>query len=76
MLGFRNSFVSFVVGIFASVGVYADEGKFDMARWENMLERVRARATEKHISDATIDATLRIPKFIPAIVKNGLWIPI
>ena len=50
--------------------VYADEGVFDMARWESILNGVRDRATSENISSEVIDDTLRTPVFVPAVVKN------
>lgn len=49
---------------------FADTGTFDMARWDSIIADVRARAAAKNISDETIDATVRNPKFVPAIVKS------
>lgn len=48
----------------------ADEGKFDMVRWESILDGVRTRAVAENISQATIDETLRMPVFVPSIVKS------
>ena len=48
----------------------ADEGKFDMARWESILDGVRTRAAAENISTETIDATLRNPVFVPSVVKS------
>ena len=54
-----------------SLGVcFADTGKFDMERWDSILSDVRTRAQAKNISEKTINATLRSPKFIPSIVKS------
>lgn len=49
---------------------HADEGKFDMARWESILDNVRVRAADENISQKTIEETLRAPVFIPAVVKS------
>ena len=48
----------------------ADEGKFDMVRWESILDGVRSRAASENISQATIDDTLRMPVFVPSVVKS------
>ena len=48
----------------------ANKGAFDMERWENILEGIRAKATAQHISKPVIDATLKTPAFIPSIVKS------
>ena len=48
----------------------ADEGRFDMERWESILNNVRTRATSENISQTTIDDTLRMPVFVPSIVKS------
>ena len=65
--------VKFLLPIFLSVfnfSVFAETGKFDMARWDSIISDVRARAAAKNISQETIDATVRNPKFIPSIVKS------
>ena len=49
---------------------YSATGAFDIERWNNMLSDIRTRATERKISDATIDATLKNPLFIPSIIKS------
>lgn len=48
----------------------AERGAFDMVRWENVLDTIRARASAEKISKKTIDATLKNPAFIPNIVKR------
>ena len=48
----------------------ADEGVFDMARWESILDGVRTRAANENISQNIIDETLRAPLFVPAVVKS------
>ena len=48
----------------------ADDGKFDMARWESILDGVRSRAAAENISQEIIDDTLRLPVFVPSIVKS------
>lgn len=56
---------------FFSVGICsADTGDFDMARWDSILADVRTKALAKNISENTINATLRLPKFVPSIVKS------
>lgn len=50
--------------------VMADTGVFDTARWDAIVSGVRTRAAAEKVSDATIDATLRSPAFVPSIVKN------
>lgn len=45
-------------------------GEFDMERWDAIVDGVRLRAREQKISQATIDATLKTPAFIPRIVKS------
>ena len=49
---------------------FSGEGKFDMERWESILNDVRNRAVAKNISENTINATLKSPKFVPSIVKS------
>ena len=49
---------------------YADEGEFDMARWESVLDGVRTRAAKENISQSVIDDTLRAPLFVPSVVKS------
>lgn len=48
----------------------ADEGTFDMARWESVLKGVRTRAASENISQSVIDDTLRAPLFVPSVVKS------
>ena len=48
----------------------ADNGVFDMARWESILNGVRTRAANENISQNVIDDTLRAPLFVPAVVKS------
>lgn len=65
--------IRFLLPIFISVlnfSAFADTGTFDMARWDSIIADVRTRASAKNISDATINATLKSPKFIPSIVKS------
>lgn len=47
-----------------------DDCRFNSQRWDSILSDVRVRATEKNISEETINATLRNPAFIPSIVKS------
>ena len=64
---FRTMFaLAFLLPCFS----YADTGVFDMARWESILNGVRSRATAENISQAVIDDTLRMPLFVPSIVKS------
>ena len=58
--------MAFVVPTFA----HADEGVFDMVRWESLLDGVRTRAASENISQEVIDDTLRIPVFVPSVVKS------
>ena len=41
-----------------------DDCRFNSQRWDSILSDVRVRATEKNISEETINATLRNPAFI------------
>lgn len=59
-----------LLAISLPVGGYADEGKFDIQRWESILDGVRQRAVSENISDIVIEDTLRNPVFIPAVVKS------
>ena len=65
--GFRMLFA--LVFAVPSIAI-ADEGKFDMARWESILNGVRTRAAAENISQEVIDDTLRLPVFVPSIVKS------
>ena len=47
-----------------------ESGTFDMARWESILNGVRSRAAAENVSQAVIDDTLRMPVFVPSIVKS------
>ncbi|MBD5400224.1 lytic murein transglycosylase [bacterium] len=51
-------------------GVVLAGGTFDMDRWDEILSDVRERAAAQNISDATINATLKNPAFIPSIVRS------
>ncbi len=46
----------------------APRGSFDMARWDSVLGDIKRAAKKKGISNATINATLKTPAFIPSIV--------
>lgn len=48
----------------------AEPGTFDFARWDAIIDGVRARATADNISEETIKMTLRAPAFIPSIVHK------
>ena len=52
------------------MALIADTGKFDMERWESILDGVRSRAAAENISQEVIDDTLRLPVFVPSIVKS------
>lgn len=58
--------LAFIVPVFA----HADEGSFDMARWESIMNGVRKRAASENISQNVIDDTLRAPIFVPSIIKS------
>lgn len=65
--------IKFLLPIFLSVLTFsaiADTGKFDMERWDSIIADVRTRAAAKNISEETINATVKNPKFIPSIVKS------
>jgi membrane-bound lytic murein transglycosylase B len=49
---------------------YAMRGEFNIDRWYDMLDSVRARAASENISESTIKSTLHSPAFIPSIVKS------
>lgn len=53
-----------------SFSAHATRGEFNVERWYDILDSVRARATSENISESTIDDTLRAPAFIPSIVKS------
>jgi len=55
---------------FVPMCAFADRGAFDLGRWDDILANVRARAAAQNISRATIDAALKYPAFIPAIIKS------
>ena len=70
-MGFNSFFrMIFALAFVSPIAVHADEGVFDMARWESILDGVRDRATSENISSEVIDDTLRAPVFVPAVVKN------
>lgn len=62
--------IVFALVFFVPALSHADEGRFDMARWESILDGVRTRASTENISQRIIDDTLRSPVFIPSIVKS------
>ncbi|MBO4746335.1 MAG: lytic murein transglycosylase [Alphaproteobacteria bacterium] len=55
---------------FTTACMAEDDCRFNSQRWDSILSDVRTRATEKNISEETINATLRNPAFIPSIVKS------
>ena len=59
-----------VTGCFLPDISYANRGVFDIDAWYEMIDSVRTSARTENISDATINATLRNPAFIPSIVKS------
>lgn len=66
-LAFR---IMFALAFFMPTALVADTGKFDMERWESILSGVRSRAASENISQEVIDDTLRLPVFVPSIVKS------
>ena len=60
----------FALTMFLPMLAHAEEGVFDMVRWESILDGVRTRATAENISQDVIDDTLRMPVFVPSIVKS------
>lgn len=70
-MGFNFVFrIMLAVAIISPGMAFADEGKFDMVRWESVLDGVRTRAADENISQKIIDDTLRAPVFIPSVVKS------
>ena len=70
-MAFKFAFrVAFALALCLPMLAHADEGKFDMERWESVLNGVRTRAAKENISQNIIDDTLRMPVFIPSIVKS------
>ena len=59
----------FICGFFIN-SAFAQQGSFDMERWENVLSDIRTKATNQNISQSVIDDTLKNPAFIPSIVKS------
>ena len=62
--------LAFFLFLFFCGPAIADVGSFDMTRWNDVMDGIRARAVSKNISGDTIDAALRNPAFIPSIVKS------
>ena len=62
--------VIFAIVLAMPVVARAEDGTFDMARWESILGGVRTRAAAENISQKMIDDTLRAPTFVPSIVKS------
>lgn len=48
----------------------ANSGVFDLERWDFVLNDIRTKASNQHISQSVIDETLKKPVFIPGIVKS------
>lgn len=68
---FFTRLIGVVMLVFVPIcSVYADGGVFDVDRWYGILDDVRVRARNQNISKEVIDATLKYPAFIPAIVKS------
>lgn len=53
-----------------SAGAFANGGDFDMERWYGMLNGIKTTAQEMNISDKTINDTLKMPMFIPDVIKS------
>lgn len=66
----KKSFLSLALCIACVGSAFADTGKFDMERWDSIIADVRARAAAKGVSEETINATVKSPKFVPLIVKS------
>ncbi len=70
-MGYKTFFSAFcALVLFVPCVVRADEGAFDMARWESVLNGVRSRAAAENVSQKVIDDTLRAPVFVPSVVKS------
>ena len=70
-MGLKSAFrIVSLLGVFLPTMLFADDGTFDMARWESILNGVRNRAASEKISQNVIDDTLRAPLFVPSIIKN------
>lgn len=52
------------------MNVFAENGCFDVARWNDLQSKIRNRAISENIGEKTIDETLKLPMFVPAIIKN------
>ena len=48
----------------------AEDGAFDMGRWESIMDNIRTRAISENISNEVIDDTLSTPSFLPSVVKS------
>ena len=59
-----------LVTLLACGAAAADTGVFDTVRWDAIVADVRTRAAANNVSEEIINATLRSPAFIPAIVKK------
>lgn len=62
--------IVFALALLLPIVARADQGPFDMTRWESILDNVRTRAVSENISQYIIDDTLRTPVFVPSIVKS------
>lgn len=60
-------FIVFSLSIFSA---RADEGSFDMDRWNTILNTIQNRAIEMNISSYTINEVIQPSVFIPSIVSS------
>lgn len=69
-----KSVMARLAGAFAlcilSMPALAERGCFDTTRWDAILSDVRVSAAAAGVGDATINAVVKSPAFIPAIVKS------
>lgn len=56
--------------LFMANTAFADRGVFDLERWYNVIETIKTKATEQHISQKVIDETLKSPSIVPSIIKS------
>lgn len=49
---------------------FANRGAFDLERWDNVVEGIRATAIQQNVKKSVIDDALKSPSIIPGIIKS------
>lgn len=59
-----------LIGYLFIGSAYAEEGSFDLNRWNTILTNIQNRAIEMNISNYTINQVIQPSVFIPSIIVN------